>query len=879
VKRKQKWWRAVLALTAAGIVLQVSASLIVRTTTVRRFLTGRLESAFGREVEVREYSASLFPTPQLDATAISVSEDPAFGTEYFLRSDRLSAGFRWSSLLRGRFELGTLRLERPSLILVRNEEGRWNLERWLPAVNPTANSAASVVQKPAPPTHRLQKIEISDGRVNFKIGDEKIPFAFLRVEGDVEQVAQNRWRLDLESEPWRSGVPLQLAGTVRLSGDVAGTSARLQPAHLQMSWEQSSLADVFRLIGGRDFGVRGTFAGEATVDSGGAAAKDAGDAARGDWSFSVQARAAGIHRWDLTERNDNPRVGLRARGRWNPGLGVTTMQEVVVETPRSNLRGSGTLRSAAESQFELHFDSAGIQAADFLDWWRAFRPNVAEALRGSQYFTGTASFAGWPLKMDDAAFSSSGGRWTVPGLASSIVVRAVRGGTQRGKFVVDPFAVSLPVVEATKTANNTLTVKDAPPNASSTLNVSLTDDLQRRTGSFHLEGQLAQTESVFAVASAFGRNVQQGWELRGKANGDLRWEWAPDHVPGWTGHVDLTHAVLEAAGLNQPLQLDTVRTDWDKGRRKFTLTKVAAFSASWTGSVEQNGVTQTTEDGEIPVWNFQLQADHLDAGDLDRWIGPRARPSWLQRLLPSGLGGESSSPPPVFLKRIRATGDLEIDDLTVEKIKLKAFRASVNLAGSQLTVDDAQAQWSGGTAQGRLVTTLSASPVYEVSASFSRVAITQTPWLAHLADRLAGTAEGSLKLRASGIGRDALLGSLAGQGQLHLSKVELRGWDLPGTMAQGEWKTGISRWATGSGTFHINEGVFDVNALRLSSPAEEFLVKGSVSFSQDADLTAESHATGRAAHSPSSVRFLTISGPLSEPRVSLERAAVQQPGD
>ena len=33
---------------------------------------------------------------------------------------------------RGRFEFGTLTLERASLILVKNAEGRWNLERWLP---------------------------------------------------------------------------------------------------------------------------------------------------------------------------------------------------------------------------------------------------------------------------------------------------------------------------------------------------------------------------------------------------------------------------------------------------------------------------------------------------------------------------------------------------------------------------------------------------------------------------------------------------------------------------------------------------------------------------------------------------------------------------
>jgi hypothetical protein len=56
-------------------------------------------------------------------------------------------------------------------------------------------------------------------------------------------------------------------------------------------------------------------------------------------------------------------------------------------------------------------------------------------------------------------------------------------------------------------------------------------------------------------------------------------------------------------------------------------------------------------------------------------------------------------------------------------------------------------------------------------------------------------------------------------------------------------------------------------------------LKGSVSFSEDADLTAESHLTGRNARVENTVRFMQISGPLAEPKVSLEKATAQQPGD
>jgi hypothetical protein len=866
------------------MALQFGVSLMVRTARVHSFVTRQLERSFGRPVEVRELSASFFPTPQLDAYGISVGEDTSFGNEYFLRADRLSAALRWGGLIRGKFELGTLQLNRPSLILVRNEEGQWNLERWLPAAGSGPRTDGAGLSLAVPPTHHLQKIQISDGRVNFKVGENKLPFAFQQVDGTVEQTAAGRWQLDVEAEPWRSGTPLQLAGTVRVSGEVAGTSVRLRPAHLRIRWAKSSLADVFRLIGGRDFGVRGTFTGEVSVDSDDGAVPETKDATLADWTFTVEARATEIHRWDLAERNDNPRVGVRMRGRWNPSKGDTEVREIVIETPRSNLRGTASVKSLAAGVFELRLDSAGLQAADFLDWYRAFQPDVSEGIAASQYFTGMATLRGWPLRLEEAAFSSPGGRWTVPGFSSGLNVRSVRGGTQRGKVIVEPFFIMVPARKTAVEESRTIpaSAKDSGANSGfGSITVSLQHDLGQRLGNLRVEGQLPQAEALLAAAAAFGYQLRHGWDLTGKVVGDLRRQWSMASPARWTGHADLTRALLQVAGLNQPIQLEAVRGEWRGPGRRFTLGKVGAFGATWSGTVEQS-VTATNEsdEEEVPAWTFQLQADQLDAAELDRWIGPRARPSWLQRLLPSALGGSSApAPSGAVLKRIRAEGDLKVEQIAIEEITLKAFRARTTLNDLKLRLENAQAQWAGGTAQGHLLATLSSTPRYDVSAAFEHVSLAQTPWLAQLSNHLTGSASGHVDLRAAGIGRDALLKSLAGKGELRLGKIELRGWDIAGTMAEGEWKAGMSRWLSGTGTFHISDAGFELNALRLASPTEEFFLKGSVSFSQDADLTAESHAVGHAARSENAIRFLTISGPLTEPRVSLEKAAVQQPGD
>src|SRR5213082_3186998 len=172
--------------------------------------------------------------------------------------------------------------------------------------------------------------------------------------------------------------------------------------------------------------------------------------------------------------------------------------------------------------------------------------------------------------------------------------------------------------------------------------------------------------------------------------------------PVWNGRADVTQATLEVAGLNQPVELENVRGEWRNATRKFTLGKVGAFGANWTGFVEQTAIPPSEfAANEVPSWSFQLQADQLDATELDRWIGPRARPNWLQRLLPPALGGRSAPEPrSIVLRRIRASGDLRVDELTIEKIKLKQFRTQAKLDALKLSMRNVQAQWSGGQVTG-----------------------------------------------------------------------------------------------------------------------------------------------------------------------------------
>jgi hypothetical protein len=893
VIRLRKWRNLALIIVALVIACQAGVSALSRTRRVHRYLVAQLERSFGRPVEVTQFDVRILPSPRLDANGVSVGEDPAFGNEYFLRAERLSASFRWTGLLRGHFEFGTLSLSRPSLILVRNTQGRWNLERWLPPAKGSSTVTRVYGPPPAPaPVNRLQKIEIDDGRVNFKNDADKTPLAFTSVSGSVEQISPGRWQLRLEAQPWRSGVALQSAGTVQVSGDLAGTSARLQPAEFTVHWDQVSLADLFRLMRGEDYGVRGVFALDATARSGTSSSNASNSPSGvsttvtpdGEWIFSIQARVGRIHRWDLPERPDNPRVNLTCKGRGNPAAGNLNAEEVSLEAPRSNLRGTASISGSAPPGMELRVDSAGIQAADLLAWYRAFHADVAEGVEAEQYFTGALKLRDWPPELEGAAFSSRGGEIKLPQQAGPIRIGAVEGGVEQSKLVIEPVRISFlgkssgPAASAKATAP--ASKRSAGAEIQNAADIAFTHDFETHAGAVSITGRVENVENLLKATATFGRQINHGWELTGAASAALRWEWKDRPLQGlWNGRVDVTKAQLAAAGLNHPLKFEEAGIEWKGGKRTAQIGKAAGFGANWSGEISEASAADA--DAGKARWKFQLHADHLNAADLDRWIGPRERPNWLQRLLPSLLGGTSETPAASeLLRRLNAEGELRVDEVTVESLQLEKVRAIGAVHDLKLEVSDATAQWAGGRVHAKVRAAFSPLPKYDVTAEMDGVTLAQLPPAVRVAQRFGGVAAGTVHLTTEGVGREELLRKLTGKGDVHLKNVEFRGWDVSASVADGEPRLGSSRWVAGEGVFTLRDRSIAVHGLRLDSGREETVVNGTVSFSRDADLTVETANAGkRVAMITGAQHVLKITGPLDGPRMSVASPSVRQPAD
>jgi hypothetical protein len=106
----------------------------------------------------------------------------------------------------------------PSLNLVRNAEGRWNLESLL--MHAAQVDTAPTAQRTPGPEPRFPYIEATGARVNVKIGEEKKPFALTDADLALWLPTPNAWRVRLEGSPSRTDENITDPGVLKLEGQL-----------------------------------------------------------------------------------------------------------------------------------------------------------------------------------------------------------------------------------------------------------------------------------------------------------------------------------------------------------------------------------------------------------------------------------------------------------------------------------------------------------------------------------------------------------------------------------------------------------------------------------------------------------------------------------
>jgi hypothetical protein len=99
-------------------------------------------------------------------------------------------------------------------------------------------------------------------------------------------------------------------------------------------------------------------------------------------------------------------------------------------------------------------------------------------------------------------------------------------------------------------------------------------------------------------------------------------------------------------------------------------------------------------------------------------------------------------------------------------------------------------------------------------------------------------------------------------------------------MADGAPHEGSSLWATGQGAFLVRDRDLIFPGLRLDGASEMTLLKGTLSFVQDSDLTLQTLIGDQNDSAlPEKGYVLKISGSLDVPKISIERLVARRPAD
>jgi AsmA protein len=480
------WTCVVLAL----LFLLALTPPLLNVNRLRRRIAESMSASLGRPVHLDRVTVHLLPVPGFTLENLVVSEDPAFGFEPVIRANTVEATLRPSSLWRRQVEFSTIRFIDPSLNLVRNTQGKWNLQSLLMhAAN--VNTAPTAQSKPGPQP-RFPYIEATGARVNLKLGNEKKPFSLTDADFALWLPTPAQWRVRLEAKPARTDTNISDPGTVRLEGSLQrATSMAEVPVDIRASWEGAPLGEASRLLSGTDADWRGNLTVEATLQGKLGAAK----------------LATKLHFEDLRRADFVPAKSLDVQVECTGTLETMT---ALVHTPACSMVGQ-KLTAVAGSVDLTALSSAGLSAAAAL--------HSAPGLQVGSPGVSEAWLMDWARLFSQRIPSTEDGKGTVRGSLSLVPVSAGLVGRWEGHIEGDvrdllqdaPAATPRPEFSIT-TADDSVVLAPVnlfPSEAATTL--LLSGSANREGYILRLDGTLtpAQMSKLRAVAPPLSDGVQE----------------------------------------------------------------------------------------------------------------------------------------------------------------------------------------------------------------------------------------------------------------------------------------------------------------------------------------------------------------------------------
>ena len=627
-----------------GLVILVAAGVAAPYLHADRFgdrIRRALEQALDRQVDIAAVRFNLFRGPGFTLRGVVIHDDPAVGAEPFAYVTSIEARVRFSSLWRGRLEFASLRLEQPSVNLVKPATGVWNFQ-------PLLNQAV---------TARPPAITVSGGRLNFKLGGVKSVFYFSNADLELSPPSAPGGAFQLEF----SGEPSRTDRAARGFGSLSGRGSwRPGPANdvlrLDADLERSSLGELVALIHGHDIGVHGQVGGHASLR---------GSLSGLDLAGSLQL--SDIHRWDLL-----PPYAAGGRLNFRGKLDLLAQKLEIETAPDAGSALAVRFRASnylARPLWSVSLTMDHFPLQPLVDIARHMGTGLPESLTVEGSMLGAVTYS-----PEDGVQGGVLLQETAIGVSNAPSLRL-----QEARLTLDGKRVRLaPAVVAVGPADSARLELDyliAPRRLDLKLSTNSMSIAALQTAGGSLPGLLLPP-----VLAALHDGTWSGW-LRFRQGG------APDP---WSGVMQVREARVSLPGLAQPLELQRAEIDLQGERIAMRMLEAKA------GGTELYGEYRFNPKAARPH-HVACRIPKLEASEFASLLAPTLlRPqSLLSRAL--RLGRVTV---PDWLADRRAEGTVEIDSLVFAGETFEAASLRFFLDGPELDVPRFEARVKGGQASG-----------------------------------------------------------------------------------------------------------------------------------------------------------------------------------
>ena len=898
--------RGMIAVVALVLVLFLFRPGVYR---LRNRIAISIGNALGRRVAIDNVRLRVLPRPGFDLEGLVIYDDPEFSAEPMIRAQDVSAAIRFRSLLRGRLEIATLSATEPSINLVRNDHGRWNL----------ASLLERNAQIPAAPTEKraferrpaFPYLEAGHARINFKIGQTKKSYALMDADVALWQDTENSWSGRIKGAPVRTDFNLTDTGVLLIDGKwQRASSLRLTPLQLTVQWQNGQLGQITQLLSGKDRGWRGGVSVKARL----AGTPEA-------LMIESQLSVDSFHRYDIVG-SENVRLASVCSGQYNSV--TAAVSDLLCQSPvnSGNIRLFGTaalvaqvptydLKVAAENvpvapvivllrqakkQIPIGLTASGLLSADFhatrtvsrgaqddasphvLETWNGTGAATNMRLSSSAAKSATNVTSAAKAERDDITFATIQLALIGPKAGGP----KASGQTRRKGHQSD---------EDEEPAETSLRIGPAELAVSSSAPLSAGGSISRGGYHFFLRGD-TELKDLFRLENILGlpgpRPAAQGLA---KLDVNVSGQWQGFPAPVTIGTAQLRNVRAEIRGLNTPIEIASANIIL--GPEALLMQKISAHTegtvtgTKWSGAVTVplHCAARTTTASSAAHANltgpgncsfqFDLMADELSAANLAEWLIPHAVDRPWYRILNSRSNTTSSnqlsySP----LLALQARGNLHVGRLLLKKVVANEVFSQVEVDRGKITLTPLRGQLLQGTHRGNWVIDAndaqgvkdeSKQGVFTTGVSFHgngtlrNISLDQVSALMN-DGWVSGTADGIFVLEGSNF-RDLLAHS---DGKLQffmrngsLSHVEIPGSPGPLSVRQftGELNLKEGAWRLSSGKLESNDGDYQVNGTASAGGTFDFL------------LTSEDE------------QAWTITGTLAEPHVaSVDQVEAKQAG-